>query len=219
MSSQDKEEFQLWDNPNSPNYNLVHGSLRKSFLERTLPYITIVLAILVAILLPLAISNHVKISNNEEAVLETLRRIKPIIDQSRSNFTGPQGPQGPKGDPAPVPSGPITKNLPDTLAKDEQTTYEVNCLGSCRLIMIELEVTSGDADLYGREEMPPVIEASDCDNCPKCKSRQSGLKDSCENISINGEIFFVTVVTHKPHQNGIVTFSGLNLRDVYEKTK
>lgn len=217
MSSPDKEEFQFWDNPNSPNYNLVNQGPHKTFLERALPYVTIVLAILVAILLPLAISNHVKISNNEEAVLETLRRIKPIIDRSKSGFIGPQGPPGPKGDPAPVPSGPITKKLPDTLEKNDQTIYEVNCLGSCRIISITLKVKTGDADLYAREDMPPVIESSDCDNCPKCKSRQSTLEDSCEKISIDGDTFFVTVVTHKPHQNGTVIFSGLNLKNVNEK--
>ena len=44
-----------------------------------------------------------------EAVLETLKRIKPIIDQSKSGFKGQSGPPGPKGDPAPMPSGPISE--------------------------------------------------------------------------------------------------------------
>ena len=44
-----------------------------------------------------------------EAVLETLKRIKPIIDQSKSGFKGQPGPPGPKGDPAPLPSGPISE--------------------------------------------------------------------------------------------------------------
>jgi len=215
MPTEDKEEFQFWDNPNSPNYNLVHQGLRKTFLERAMPYVTITLAIFVAILLPLAISNHVKISNNEEAVLETLKRIKPIIDQSKSGFKGQPGPPGPKGDPAPMPSGPITKKLPDTLGKNDQTVYKVECLGSCRLFEIALKVDTGDADLYIREDLPIVIENSDCDNC-LCKSRQGGLTDECEIKSIKGQSFFVMVVTHKPHKNGTVIFSGMNLLNVTE---
>ena len=47
-----------------------------------------------------------------EAVLETMRRIKPMLDQFKNNsgFIGPPGPPGPKGDPAPLPSGPISKS-------------------------------------------------------------------------------------------------------------
>ena len=47
-----------------------------------------------------------------EAVLETMRRIKPMLDQFKNNsgFIGPPGPQGPKGDPAPLPSGPKSKS-------------------------------------------------------------------------------------------------------------
>merc|ERR1712008_388752 len=113
-----------------------------------------------------AISNHVKVSNNEEAVLETMRRIKPVLDQFKNNsgFIGPPGPQGPKGDPGPLPSGPKTLKLPDTLVKDDETVYKVTCLGSCWNINIKLAVESGDADLYASEVSPPVIENSDCDS-------------------------------------------------------
>ena len=47
-----------------------------------------------------------------EAVLETMRRIKPMLDQFKNNsgFIGPPGPPGPKGDPAPLPSGPKSKS-------------------------------------------------------------------------------------------------------------
>ena len=56
---------------------------------------------------------HTNIANHvTEAVLETMRRIKPMLDQFKNNsgFIGPPGPQGPKGDPAPLPSGPKSKN-------------------------------------------------------------------------------------------------------------
>jgi len=223
MASQNDQDLQFWDNPNSPNYNLVNQGQPRTLLERAMPILVVILTILVAILLPLAISNHVKVSNNEEAVLETMRRIKPMLDQFKNNsgFIGPPGPPGPKGDPAPLPSGPKTLKLPDALKKDNQTEYKVTCLGSCWNINIKLKVESGDADLYAREASSPVIENSDCDSriCTLCRERSTALTDSCEDINIDGDTFYVMAVTHKPHQNGTLTFSGLNLRNVIELKK
>ena len=65
MASQDDQDLQFWDNPNSPNYNLVNQSQPRTLLERAMPILVVILSIMVAILLPLAISNHVKVSNNE----------------------------------------------------------------------------------------------------------------------------------------------------------
>ena len=44
--------------------------------------------------------------------------------------------------------------------KNSQTTYIVSCIGPCRQITAFLEVASGDADLYAREDRAPVIEVS-----------------------------------------------------------
>ena len=65
MASQNDQDLQFWDNPNSPNYNLVNQGQSRTLLERAMPILVVILTILVAILLPLAISNHVKVSNNE----------------------------------------------------------------------------------------------------------------------------------------------------------
>ena len=65
MASQNDQDLQFWDNPNSPNYNLVNQGQPRTLLERAMPILVVILTILVAILLPLAISNHVKVSNNE----------------------------------------------------------------------------------------------------------------------------------------------------------
>ena len=65
MTSQHDQDLQFWDNPNSPNYNLVNQSQPRTLLERAMPILVVILTIMVAILLPLAISNHVKVSNNE----------------------------------------------------------------------------------------------------------------------------------------------------------
>ena len=42
--------------------------------------------------------------------------------------------------------------------KNSQKTYIVTCIGPCRQITAFLEVASGDADLYAREDRAPVIE-------------------------------------------------------------
>ena len=65
MTSQNDQDLQFWDNPNSPNYNLVNQGQPRTLLERAMPILVVILTIMVAILLPLAISNHVKVSNNE----------------------------------------------------------------------------------------------------------------------------------------------------------
>ena len=65
MASQNDQDLQFWDNPNSPNYNLVNQGQPRTLLERAMPILVVILTIMVAILLPLAISNHVKVSNNE----------------------------------------------------------------------------------------------------------------------------------------------------------
>ena len=65
MASQNDQDLQFWDNPNSPNYNLVNPGQTRTLLERAIPILVVTLTIMVAILLPLAISNHVKVSNNE----------------------------------------------------------------------------------------------------------------------------------------------------------
>jgi hypothetical protein len=49
-----------------------------------------------------------------------------------------------------------------------------------------------------REEYPPKIQNSDCDDCPLCRSRSSNLKDSCSNINtLHGDSFYAMVVAHK----------------------
>ena len=75
--------------------------------------------------------------------------------------------------------------------------------------------------IFFREASSPVIENSDCDSriCTLCRARSYELNDSCEDINIDGDTFYVMAVTHKPHQNGTLTFSGLNLRNVTEVKK
>ena len=48
--------------------------------------------------------------------------------------------------------------------KNSQTTYIVSCIGPCRQITAFLEVASGDADLYAREDRAPVIEVRQIGN-------------------------------------------------------
>ena len=64
-----------------------------------------------------------------------------------------------------------------------------------------------------REDQEPIIENSDCKICPICRKRNAALEDVCEDINIDGDTFYAAVVTHKPHQNATVTFSGLNLKN------
>ncbi len=52
--------------------------------------------------------------------------------------------------------------------------------------------------LFFREDSPPKIMNSDCDDCPLCRSRSSNLKDSCSNINtLHGDSFYALVVAHK----------------------
>jgi len=132
---------------------------------------------------------------------------------------GEQGPKGEKGESAPLPSGPIKIEIPHA-DKGDTNLYMVTCLGAggCRDIGISLKVSSGDADLYAREDAPPKIQNSDCDNCPLCRSRSSQLTDSCERINVDNGTFYTMVVAHKEFNNCVVTFSGMNLQNVTDIT-
>ena len=62
MPTKGNEEFQFSDNPNSP---IIPNEISKPMLERAMPILVVILTILVAILLPLTISNHVQINNTK----------------------------------------------------------------------------------------------------------------------------------------------------------
>jgi len=132
---------------------------------------------------------------------------------------GPQGPKGEKGESAPLPSGPIKVEI-RSADKGDKKLYEVTCLGAagCRDIGINLVVASGDADLYAREDAPPKIQNSDCDNCPLCRSRSSQLSDNCERINVDNGTFYTMVVAHKAFRDCTLTFSGMNLQNVTDIT-
>ena len=59
----------------------------------------------------------------------------------------------------------------DYMTKGDAKTYKVTCIGFCRDINVHLEVSSGDGDLYAKEDGVPKIENSNCDDCPLCKAR------------------------------------------------
>ena len=82
MSLENTEDLQFWDNPDSPRYSLIkQPGLRKSLLDRAMPILVVILTILVAILLPLAITNHAKI--NETKGMKILKwQLKSILKHS-----------------------------------------------------------------------------------------------------------------------------------------
>ena len=90
----------------------------------------------------------------------------------------------------------------------------------CSDINVQLEVESGDADLYAREDSFPVIKNSNCDNCQLCKSRQSNREDSCNDISTaHGPTFYLMVTAHKAYRRATVKVSGYNLKEMREVNK
>ena len=112
------------------------------------------------------------------------------------------------------PSFPPAKSILSA-SKGSKKTYLVFCLGHCRDIGVHLEVKSGDADLYAREDSPPVIENSNCAECPLCKSRQSTREDKCSDIStVQGESFYLMVTAHKAYRGATIKISGYNLKEV-----
>ena len=50
---------------------------------------------------------------------------------------------------------------------------------------------------FFREDAPPKIQNSDCDNCPLCRSRSSQLSDNCERINVDNGTFYTMVIAHK----------------------
>jgi len=127
---------------------------------------------------------------------------------------GPVGIKGEKGASAPsFPAESIEIRIPSA-NKGDTTLYQVTCWGACNDIGIRVEVASGDADLYAREGSPPIIQNSDCDSCPLCRSRSSQLSDNCERIDAFNGTFYAMVVAHKMYRDARITFSGMNLMNV-----
>lgn len=129
---------------------------------------------------------------------------------------GDVGPPGEKGDSPPKPIGPVTLRIAE-MDKGLSKTYIVTCLDRCIGVRAEMEVGTGDADIYGREEGLPEIENSDCSDCPVCKSRSSTTSDSCNDMStVSGNSFYLMVVAHKPFTQGELKIAGYNLKSVKE---
>ena len=49
----------------------------------------------------------------------------------------------------------------ESLAAKEKRTYKVSCAGPCSGITAKISSSSGDPDLYGKEDSPPVIRVRD----------------------------------------------------------
>ena len=64
-------------------------------------------------------------------------------------------------------------------SKGDTKVYKVRCHKKCGSVSISLRTGRGDADLYGKEESPPIISDSNCNSCTLCKSRDSDLTDQC----------------------------------------
>ena len=64
-------------------------------------------------------------------------------------------------------------------SKGDTKVYNITCHGPiCRDLSLQVRISRGDADLYGKEDGPPQIYDSNCVSCT-CKSRDSDLMDSC----------------------------------------
>ena len=64
-------------------------------------------------------------------------------------------------------------------SKGDTKVYKITCHGPiCRDLSLQVKISRGDADLYGKEDDPPQIYESNCASCT-CKSRGSDLVDKC----------------------------------------
>ena len=63
--SSEAANFEFWRRDSSNGTDYANIGPRKSFFERAMPKLTVVLTILVAILLPLAISNNIEINKTK----------------------------------------------------------------------------------------------------------------------------------------------------------
>ena len=96
----------------------------------------------------------------------------------------------------------------------------MSCEGPCQNVWVTLTTSSGDADFYASLDRPPIINdrTQGCDNClwesSISQARETDLLsfDSTWNSDI-----YVTVRCAEMSgscRNGLVTFSGLNLKNV-----
>ena len=89
--------------------------------------------------------------------------------------------------------------------------FKIECNGKCRNIAIIESNTSGDVDLYGREDSTPDLPG--CGSCT-CSSRKAGTSDVCSVSKTSGNSFFFTVEVYEAHGDLTVTVTCENLSNV-----
>ena len=104
----------------------------------------------------------------------------------------------------------------------EETSFLVNCNGSCKGIDIKVKGIRYDTDyeLFALEDDKPTIDKDDatCDECKSfCSSRNNynyGSEKTCENLSTLKDSFFVTVYARYSHQELIIIFMDVMMTSV-----
>ena len=75
-------------------------------------------------------------------------------------------------------------------SKGDIKVYKITCHGNiCRDVSLQLRISRGDADLYAKEDRPPKIMDSNCNDCT-CKSRGSEQFDSCSVTTQRKHLYF-----------------------------
>ena len=112
-------------------------------------------------------------------------------------------------------------NIPPQ-SKGEESSFLINCNGSCE--GVDIKVTGQRYDtgfyLFALEEDKPTIDDSSYEaSCRECENFCStidnyGNEKTCKNLSTSKDRFFVTVYTGYSHENLTIEFIGGNILNV-----
>ena len=112
-------------------------------------------------------------------------------------------------------------NIPPQ-SKGEESSFLINCNGSCE--GVDIKVTGKRYDtgfyLFALEEDKPTIDDSSYEaSCRECENFCStmdsyGNEKSCKNLSTSKDRFFVTVYAQYSHESLTIEFIGGNILNV-----
>ena len=100
----------------------------------------------------------------------------------------------------------------DRNSSKKRYDLKIECNGKCKNIVIAENTSSGDVDLYGREDTIPNISGSSCTSCKCASERSSG--DRCYANNISGNTFFFTIYVYRAHVGLEVTVTCENLSNI-----
>ena len=94
--------------------------------------------------------------------------------------------------------------------KGHKKRFIVTCQETCQDVKIELNVESGDPDLFAFDQSQPTLTPyGSCKECHAFCNSYAGSYESCDISSTTGSSFYVLVYALSAYGNGDIVFQNV----------